>query len=129
MPASLPRPRALVAAVALTLASLLAACPICPDGELRLMAGTVPVAPGETVSLELRYDDYVAGPDRCRGHWYVDGVAGGNATVGTVDSCGTYTAPATPPAASVFVEAGQFERFGCADCCPWAGRAIPLAAE
>lgn len=121
-----PTVRGVVAGLALIATLALGACPICPDGTLKLVSGDVPVPPGEAISLELHYDGLVAGPTRCKGFWYVEGVLGGDATVGTVDTCGTYTAPATPPAASVFIEAGEFERFGCADCCPWAARHVDL---
>lgn len=97
------------------------------DGALKLVSGELPVAPGEVIGLELHYDGLVAGPTRCRGFWYVDGVLGGDETVGTVDACGTYTAPATPPdTGSVRVEAAEYPLGGCADCCPWASRTIPL---
>ncbi|TNF22461.1 MAG: hypothetical protein EP329_28570 [Deltaproteobacteria bacterium] len=118
---------ALTRLAALAAPLLLAACPICPDGDLRLVAGTLPVAPGESISLELRYDDYVAGPERCRGFWYVDEVLWGNETLGTVDDCGTYTAPAAPPDRAVRVEGGQYERYTCADCCPSASRLVDFA--
>ena len=111
--------------IATTLA--LGACPICPDGELRVVSGTLPVTAGATVSLELRYDGLIAGPTRCGGFWYVDGVLGGDAVHGTIDPCGTYTAPATPPAAAVRVEAGRYAEDGCADCCPWGARTVPLS--
>ena len=111
----------------LGLALTLSGCPSCPDGELHLVAGTLPAAPGATVSLELRYDDYVAGPTRCRGHWYVDGVEGGDATVGSIDHCGLYTAPDALPPTPVRVEASQYALGQCADCCPWATRTITFA--
>jgi serine protease len=37
--------------------------------------------------------------------WQVDGIAGGNPTVGTISSTGVYTAPATPPSSPVTVTA------------------------
>lgn len=114
--------------VALATTLLLAACPICPDGDLRLVSGTLPLAPGASISLELRYDDYVAGPDRCRGFWYVEDVLWGDETRGTVDACGTYTAPAVPPDHPVRVEGDRYELYTCADCCASASRLIDFAA-
>jgi hypothetical protein len=37
--------------------------------------------------------------------WTVNGIAGGNATVGTIDSTGLYTAPASPPNTAITVRA------------------------
>lgn len=121
-------PSSLSARLATALAALgLAGCPLCPEGELRLVGGALPVAPGDAVTLELRYDGFVAGPERCRGYWYVDGILGGDARVGTVDPCGRYVAPAAPPAGgAVTVEAGEYPAGGCADCCPWASRDIRI---
>jgi hypothetical protein len=42
--------------------------------------------------------------------WRIDGIAGGNATVGTITAAGVYTAPATVPApATVVVTAMSVE--------------------
>jgi hypothetical protein len=38
-------------------------------------------------------------------NWTVNGIAGGNATVGTIDSTGLYTAPASPPNTAITVRA------------------------
>jgi hypothetical protein len=38
-------------------------------------------------------------------NWSVNGIAGGNATVGTIDSTGLYTAPASPPNTAITVTA------------------------
>jgi Big-like domain-containing protein len=38
-------------------------------------------------------------------NWTVNGIAGGNATVGTIDSTGLYTAPASPPNTAITVTA------------------------
>lgn len=38
-------------------------------------------------------------------NWFVNGVSGGNAAVGTITSSGTYTAPATVPQGSISIQA------------------------
>lgn len=112
------------AAAAALAALLLAGCPSCPDGELRIVDGADPVAPGGLVVLELHFDGVIAGPDDCGGYWYVDGVEGGDATVGTIDTCGRYVAPAA--ARTVLVEAAEHPIDGCADCCPYGRRTITV---
>lgn len=110
---------------------LLMGCPICPDGELRLVKGQLPLGAGESAAFELVYDGEVLfGPDRCGGFWDV-GVTGGDGTPGTpgvIDECGHYTAPAAIPADGlrVRIEAGEFELGTCADCCPGAARTLAL---
>ncbi|MBV9147830.1 MAG: right-handed parallel beta-helix repeat-containing protein, partial [Acidobacteria bacterium] len=47
----------------------------------------------------------VSGTSNTAVTWLVSGVAGGNSTVGTISASGLYTAPATPPASSVFLMA------------------------
>ena len=56
---------------------------------------------GTTTSLQAQVDGAAAGVS-----WSVDGTGGGNATVGTIDADGTYTAPsAVPEADSVTIRA------------------------
>jgi hypothetical protein len=116
----------------LTIALLLLVpgCPWCEtDFELGVVEGTTTLQPGERVTLELDSEGYHAGPDRCRGHWYVDGIEGGSLDVGIVTRCGVYIANATQPGPSkVIVEATQHPLDGCADCCPYGRKTITLAA-
>jgi hypothetical protein len=104
----------------------LAGCPICGDGALEVVEGAVPIAPGSSIQLVFRYDGAtISSPDQCGGHWYVNGVEGGDATLGTITPCGRYTAPATPPPEPPLIEAAEFPQ--CSDCCPYASRTITLA--
>jgi hypothetical protein len=114
--------RTIVAVLALALAG----CPICSDGELRIVAGADPVAPGGTVSLELHYDSVVFGPGHCGGHWSVDDLEGGSAAVGTIDTCGQYLAPAVAPDHAVRITAAQYGAGACADCCPSGSRTLTV---
>lgn len=109
-----------LAAVTLTLAG----CPICSDGELRVVAGADPVVVGGALDLELHYGDTILGPGHCGGVWTVDGIDGGDATVGTIDTCGHYVAPATAPAKPVTITAASYAAGTCADCCPSGTRTV-----
>ena len=63
-------------------------------------AGLVKVSPSSTsltVGSARRLTAYVNGVPSARVAWSVNGVAGGNATVGTIDRVGRYVAPAVPP--------------------------------
>jgi hypothetical protein len=112
------------------LAILLGGCPICDwDTELKIVGGEAPVAPGGELSLELRNEGWLAGPTKCRGHWYVNGVEGGDGTFGTIDRCGLFTAPAQPIAKTVTVEAMEYPPGTCADCCPWATRDVQVLTQ
>jgi uncharacterized protein (DUF1800 family) len=64
-------------------------------------AAAVRVSPTSTslaVGAARRLTAYVNGVASARVAWSVNGVAGGNATVGTIDRVGRYVAPAVPPA-------------------------------
>ncbi|HSD87081.1 MAG TPA: hypothetical protein VLB44_06185 [Kofleriaceae bacterium] len=118
--------------VLLALLALLAlpGCPICESNTaLAIVSGDKELLPGEQVSLALDSEGFSAGPTLCRGHWYVEGIEGGNTDVGTVTSCGIYTAPTTAGSRrAVRVEATKYELDGCADCCPYGQAALTLAA-
>ena len=121
------RSLALLARVALL---AVAGCPICESNTaLAIVSGDQELLPGEQVSLALDSEGFSAGPMRCRGHWYVEGIEGGNTDVGTVTTCGIYTAPTTAGSRrSVRVEATEYALDGCADCCPYGQAALTLAA-
>ena len=107
---------------------LLAGCPICElDTTLDVVEGTTTLRPGEQITLELASEGYYAGPERCRGHWYVDGIEGGNPDVGIVTRCGVYlSTPSTARPREVIVEAMQYPLGTCLDCCPYELRRIAL---
>lgn len=102
------------------IAVTLVGCPICPDGELLVIDGSVDLKPNQSVQFVFRYGgDTYSSPARCGGHWYVNGVEGGSETLGFITPCGKYTAPATPPAKQPLqVGASQYEIGQCYDCCP-----------
>ena len=59
------------------------------------------------VRLSAKYDFNVR-VDNTRNrsvNWYVNGIKGGNATIGTIDEAGLYTAPAVLPGATVEIKA------------------------
>lgn len=64
------------------------------------LAQTVTVSPTSatlTAGSSRRINAYVNGVPSLNVRWSVNGIAGGNASVGTVDSHGNYTAPTVPP--------------------------------
>jgi len=70
------------------------------EGRAALVPTQVEVAPGSAQqfrAIQLARRLQVAQP-AADVTWRVDGVEGGNATLGTIDSAGLYRAPATPPA-------------------------------
>jgi len=117
------KPARLVIAAA-TLVSL-GGCPICPPSEMNVVGGPDDghVEAGDVIVLRATYGDWAVGPSHCGGDWAVNHVRGGSAEVGTIDACGTYTAPAVFPdgLALVVIEAADLNLAnGCADCCPYA---------
>ena len=105
----------------LALLLLLPGCPWCElDSTLDVKQGSTTLHPGERVTLELDSEGYVAGPDRCRGHWYVNEFEGGNPEVGVISRCGVFYATSWPRPRpyTVIVTATQYALGGCADCCP-----------
>ncbi len=83
--------RQLTLAVLLGLAALAAPAP----------AHSITVSPTTafvTVGADRRLTAYANGAVTTAVTWSVNGIAGGNATVGFIDSAGKYTAPAVPPA-------------------------------
>jgi hypothetical protein len=114
--------------VLLAMLLLLPGCVWCDsDHALHLRKGTTPVAAGAMITLELESEGFRAGPNRCGGHWYVDTVEGGDERLGTITTCGVYTAPALPR--TVTVQATEYELGGCADCCPYGERTIEIVAN
>jgi len=70
----------------------------CESGSASAGGISVSVTPASmSVALNgvLQFTAYVAGTSTVTVTWSVDGVDGGNATVGTIDATGSYTAPAT----------------------------------
>ena len=65
---------------------------------LTISPGSVALAPGQTVQFQLS-------ETRKNVTWSAGGVAGGNATVGTIDSSGNYTAPSANTGTNVMITA------------------------
>ncbi len=69
---------------------------------------TVTVSPGYTnigVNATVQYTATVKGLANTTVKWEINGIVGGNSTVGTITTGGFYTAPATVPTVSTLVEA------------------------
>ena len=101
---------------------LLPGCPLCDlDLELDVVHGSSVLRPGDTVGLSLDSAGSHAGPDRCRGIWYVNEIAWGNDELGRITNCGEYTAPFWPRPRPYKVEiwGTHYGVDGCADCCPF----------
>src|SRR5262249_36010273 len=66
-----------------------------------LAQGTITVTSSSdyaVVGLTKQFTATISGLTDNQVAWYAGGIAGGNATVGTISSAGLYTAPARPPA-------------------------------
>src|ERR1700728_3816294 len=71
-------------------------------------ATTVTVSPGYTnlgVNATLQYTATVKGLTNTTVKWEINGIIGGNSTVGTITPAGLYKSPATVPTVSTLVEA------------------------
>ena len=71
-------------------------------------AANVTISPGYTnlgVNATLQYTATVTGLSNTAVTWEINGIAGGNATVGTISATGLYKAPAAIPNVSTLVEA------------------------
>jgi hypothetical protein len=77
------------------------------SGAARQTGATVAVSPSSASVRVGRIQSFVATVTGATGGvtWTVNGVAGGDGSVGTIDSTGRYLAPATVPAQSVTVRA------------------------
>lgn len=79
-------------------ADVLAAYVVPPSTPPPASGVSVIVSPANmsiAASGTLQFSAYVGGSTNTSVTWSVDGVAGGNSTVGTIDSTGLYTAPST----------------------------------
>ena len=72
-----------------------------PQVAVSVNPGTAQMLPGET----QQFTATVSGDANTSVTWSVNGVSGGNSTVGTVNASGLYSAPTTAPAAAVSVTA------------------------
>jgi hypothetical protein len=107
--------------------TFLTGCPCCTEGDLEIVEGDDILWIGTSIDLVFTFGgDLIASPEQCGGHWYVDGVEGGNASSGTITSCGRYTAPMNVPAEDVLISASEYGIGECADCCPEARRRITV---
>ena len=71
-------------------------------------ATVVTLSPGYTnlgVSATLQYSVTVTGLATTTVTWEINGIVGGNSTLGTISTSGLYTAPSKIPTASILVEA------------------------
>ena len=101
----------------------------CGDGGLTVVEGEWPVAPGGSVSFRFDFDgDFIAGPEKCGGYWYVNEGLWGSPSEGVVTNCGVYSAPLEPPCDTVVLTAMQYPDGQCADCCPYARKTLVFAS-
>jgi uncharacterized protein (DUF1800 family) len=81
---------------------------VCLLPALAQAAVTIAVSPASaTVRLTAgqRFTSSVSGSSNTSATWSVNGIAGGNATVGTISSLGQYTAPAVMPTGAITIKA------------------------
>jgi hypothetical protein len=72
--------------------------------SVTLLAASVaitPLTPVVNTGADRRFTAAVTGSTNGAVQWKVNGLSGGNSTLGTIDTTGTYRAPATPPASFV----------------------------
>jgi hypothetical protein len=72
------------------------------------LAQSITISPGYTnlgVNATLQYSATVTGLTPSTVTWGVNGIAGGNATLGTISTSGLYTAPSAVPTASTMITA------------------------
>jgi len=86
-----------------TLIPLILFAAISPTLSWSANAPSVTVSPGATtvgVGQALQYNAAVTGESNATVRWYVNQIAGGNTTVGTISATGLYRAPSKLPAAT-----------------------------
>ena len=79
-----------------------------PPAAAQATAQSITISPGYTdlgVGQKLQYTATVAGLANKTVTWKVNGIAGGNSTIGTITAGGLYKAPSSVPAGSTLVEA------------------------
>jgi Putative Ig domain len=91
------------AIAALFLAALLTGCgagsaTTTPAGGLVTVSVTPPTATTRVGGVSVAFSAAVSNATNASVQWQVDGVSGGNATVGTISAAGVYSSPASPPA-------------------------------
>ena len=91
------------------------------DIELDVVRGSSVLRPGDHVWLSLDSEGYHAGPDRCRGIWYVNEIMWGNDALGRITNCGEYVAPfwLRKRPYKIEISGTRYGIDGCADCCPY----------
>ncbi len=98
---------------------ILIVCALCsPTLALASTAPAISITPGYTtigVSTSLQYTATVTGLSNTAVTWEVNGIVGGNATLGTISTSGLYKAPATIPAAEILIEAVASNKTTIAD--------------
>src|ERR1700719_1821399 len=92
------RYRCLIFLVAIFMVTLGSGCSSSNNKPLSISPASAALAPGQTVQFQLS-------DSRKKVTWSVGGVAGGNATVGTIDASGNYTAPSANTSTKVMVTA------------------------
>jgi hypothetical protein len=74
-----------------------------PTGHIAVTVASISFPLG--VGSNYQFAATVTGSTNTAVNWQVNGIAGGNATVGTIDSTGLYIAPGTVPSQSILVTA------------------------
>jgi len=130
-PSTVPSPNTVTVTVssavnpALSASATVTLVPVSVAVLVRPVSATVPASKTEQFFAQ------VTGATNTAVTWDVNGTAGGNATVGTIDANGLYTAPATPPANAVTVHAtaiADSTAAGSATITVAAGAALAIAS-
>ncbi len=105
-PATVPASAITVTAIsdANGITSATASVTLAASGAPGISVSTTPAGTSVVyTSMTLAFTATVSGESNTAVNWSVNGVAGGNSTVGTIDTNGNYTAPAAVPSPAVVV--------------------------
>lgn len=107
-PAAVPSSSVKVTAQSVAVSSASASAAVTITSTTPPVAVSVTVSPGSATlntGNSQAFSATVSGTSNTAVNWMVNGVAGGNSTLGTISSSGMYTAPAAVPANSILVQA------------------------
>ena len=76
-----------------------------PPPTSNISVSVTPATAAVTISQTVQFSASVANTNNTAVNWMVNGVAGGNGSIGTISPAGLYTAPDTVPSSSISISA------------------------
>lgn len=96
-------------------------------GDITIVSGSTTARPGDVIEFAWHYDGRtISSPTRCAGSWTVNETEGGDDTLGRIDACGRYVAPAIIDTPRRITITGSTFGPACNDCCPYASAKVRL---